>query len=67
MVQKCFPAPAETGSSPQGSLDQRQQARDRAAASGPAVYTAPLCRGHQEPCVKKRVNKSGPNKGELAR
>lgn len=26
---------------------------------------APLCRGHQEPCVRKRVNKSGPNKGVL--
>ncbi len=29
-----------------------------------ATHGPPLCKGHQEPCVKKRVNKSGPNKGE---
>lgn len=29
-----------------------------------ATHGPPLCKGHQERCVKKRVNKSGPNKGE---
>ena len=29
-----------------------------------ATHGPPLCKRHQEPCVKKRVNKSGPNKGE---
>ncbi len=29
-----------------------------------ATHGPPLCKGHQEPCIKKRVNKSGPNKGE---
>ena len=33
-------------------------------AVGQASHTAPLCKGHQEPCVKKRVNKSGPNRGQ---
>ncbi|KAL0046517.1 hypothetical protein WJX82_002646 [Trebouxia sp. C0006] len=28
-----------------------------------ATHGPPLCKRHQEPCVKKRVNKSGPNKG----
>ncbi|KAL3155760.1 hypothetical protein ABBQ32_012777 [Trebouxia sp. C0010 RCD-2024] len=32
-------------------------------AIGQMAHRAPLCRGHQEPCVRKRVNKSGPNKG----
>ena len=32
-------------------------------AVGQSAHGAPLCKGHQEPCVKKRVNKSGPNKG----
>ena len=33
-------------------------------AVGQVALRAPLCKGHQEPCVKKRVNKSGPNKGQ---
>lgn len=32
-------------------------------ADGHFVHRTPLCKGHQEPCVRKRVSKSGPNKG----
>ena len=34
-------------------------------ADGHLAHRAPLCKGHLEPCVRKRVNKSGPNKGLL--
>ncbi|KAL3146027.1 hypothetical protein ABBQ38_015382 [Trebouxia sp. C0009 RCD-2024] len=47
------PAPMGTGL-PSGPL-----------AAGQIAHRAPLCRGHQEPCVRKRVNKSGPNKGRF--
>jgi len=31
--------------------------------TGHATHGPPLCKGHQEPFIKKQVNKSGPNKG----
>ena len=55
---------AEAASRAQGSAPGRQPAGQTAAAVGLAAPGAPLCKGHQEPCVKKRVNKSGPNKGK---
>lgn len=55
---------AESASTAQDGANEGQQAPIRSAAIGQAPYAAPLCREHQEPCVKKRVNKSGPNKGK---
>lgn len=41
---------------------QEQEARPGVIERG--THGPPLCKAHQEPCIKKRVNKSGPNKGE---
>lgn len=47
---------------------QQQQTQEgllqQQATSGLIGPSPPLCSGHQEPCQKKRVSKSGPNKGE---
>ncbi|DBA67871.1 TPA: hypothetical protein ACH3X2_014155 [Trebouxia sp. C0005] len=40
---------------------QEQEARPGVIERG--THGPPLCKAHQEPCIKKRVNKSGPNKG----
>ncbi len=42
----------------------RQELEVRPGMIEHGTHGPPLCKGHQEPCVKKRVNKSGPNKGE---
>ena len=42
----------------------RQEPEVRPGMVEHATHGPPLCKGHQEPCAKKRVNKSGPNKGE---
>ncbi|KAL0040073.1 hypothetical protein WJX79_005110 [Trebouxia sp. C0005] len=39
---------------------QEQEARPGVIEHG--THGPPLCKAHQEPCIKKRVNKSGPNK-----
>ena len=69
--------PAEAGLNAQATSEGTQEIPSQPApmgtplpiepkAVGQLAYRAPLCKGHQEPCVRKRVNKSGPNKGLLA-
>ena len=50
-----------------GSVSEGQEPSEQGQHLSPdrpvPLGQAPLCKGHQEPCIKKRVNKSGPNRG----
>lgn len=58
-------SPEGTQESPTRSAPMGTVPPIESTADGHLVHRAPLCNGHQEPCVRKRVNKSGPNKGLL--